>query len=296
MSLINSNNSIENKIINYIGVLYIIPTPIGNLEDITQRALRVLSNVDLIAAENIKHTRFLLKNFNINAKLFVFHNYNEQQKVKLLIEKLLRGENIALVSNAGTPLINDPGYHLVRRCHEENINVVPLPGACAAITALVASGLPSNRFCYEGFLPTKSKARCDMLYNLSYESRTLIFYESPHRLIQSLNDIINIWGPERYIVLARELTKIWESLYGAPVNELLQWILKDKNRSKGEIVLIIQGCKTNINNNALSVEVIHTLTLLQQELSLKKAITLTASIHKIKKNTLYNYAISKLNT
>lgn len=165
--------------------LYVVPTPIGNLEDITRRALSVLQGVDLIAAEDTRHTGLLLQHFAINARLFALHDHNEQQKADVLLAKLQDGQSIALVSDAGTPLINDPGYHLVRRCREAGIRVVPLPGACAAITALSAAGLPSDRFCYEGFLPAKRKARLDSLQGLAQEPRTLIFYESTHRLLES---------------------------------------------------------------------------------------------------------------
>jgi 16S rRNA (cytidine1402-2'-O)-methyltransferase len=169
---------------NSQGQLYIVPTPIGNLSDITQRALEVLQAVDLIAAEDTRHTGLLLQHFAINARLFALHDHNEQQKAETLVAKLKEGQNIALVSDAGTPLINDPGYHLVRTCREANIRVVPLPGPCAAIAALSAAGLPSDRFCYEGFLPAKSKGRRDTLKALEEEPRTLIFYESTHRLLE----------------------------------------------------------------------------------------------------------------
>ena len=170
---------------NSQGQLYIVPTPIGNLSDITQRALTVLQAVDLIAAEDTRHTGLLLQHFAINARLFALHDHNEQQKAETLVAKLKEGQNIALVSDAGTPLINDPGYHLVRTCREAGIRVVPLPGPCAAIAALSAAGLPSDRFCYEGFLPAKSKGRRDVLKELEAEPRTLIFYESTHRLLES---------------------------------------------------------------------------------------------------------------
>ncbi len=194
---------------NSQGQLYIVPTPIGNLSDITQRALEVLQAVDLIAAEDTRHTGLLLQHFAINARLFALHDHNEQQKAETLLAKLKEGQNIALVSDAGTPLINDPGYHLVRTCREANIRVVPLPGPCAAIAALSAAGLPSDRFCYEGFLPAKSKGRRDTLKALEEEPRTLIFYESTHRLVESLEDICVVLGESRYVVLARELTKTW---------------------------------------------------------------------------------------
>ncbi|CAX58030.1 16S rRNA (cytidine(1402)-2'-O)-methyltransferase [Erwinia billingiae] len=271
--------------------LYIVPTPIGNLGDITQRALTVLAGVDLIAAEDTRHTGLLLQHFAINARLFALHDHNEQYKAETLIARLQEGQSIALVSDAGTPLINDPGYHLVRRCREAGIRVVPLPGACAAITALSAAGLPSDRFCYEGFLPAKSKGRCDTLRELEQEPRTLIFYESTHRLLESLQDMVTVWGPDRYVVLAREITKTWESIQGAPVGELLAWVLEDENRRKGEMVLIVEGF--HAEEDALPPEALRTLALLQKELPLKKAAQLTAEIHAVKKNALYKYALEQ---
>ncbi|MBT9184753.1 16S rRNA (cytidine(1402)-2'-O)-methyltransferase [Pectobacterium punjabense] len=271
--------------------LYIVPTPIGNLGDITQRALAVLASVDLIAAEDTRHTGLLLQHFAINARLFALHDHNEQQKADVLLAKLQSGQSIALVSDAGTPLINDPGYHLVRRCREAGVRVVPLPGACAAITALSASGLASDRFCYEGFLPAKTKGRKDKLRELEEETRTLIFYESTHRLLDSLQDISEVLGAERYVVLAREITKTWESIHGAPVGELLAWVKEDENRRKGEMVLIVEGHQ--IDDSALSSEALRTLALLRAELPLKKAAALAAEIHGVKKNALYRYGLEQ---
>lgn len=269
--------------------LYVVPTPIGNLGDITQRALATLKAVDLIAAEDTRHTGMLLQHFAINARFFALHDHNEQQKADLLIDKLRAGQSIALVSDAGTPLINDPGYHLVRRCREAGIRVVPLPGACAATTALCAAGVPSDRFCYEGFLPAKSKARRDRLRALQQEPRTLIFYESTHRLLESLEDMVSELGGARYVVLARELTKTWENIHGAPVAQLLAWVREDENRRKGEMVLIVEGYQAD--EEALSPEALRTLALLQAELPLKKAAALAAEIHGVKKNALYKYAL-----
>lgn len=266
---------------NSQGQLYIVPTPIGNLSDITQRALEVLQAVDLIAAEDTRHTGLLLQHFAINARLFALHDHNEQQKAETLLAKLKEGQNIALVSDAGTPLINDPGYHLVRTCREANIRVVPLPGPCAAIAALSAAGLPSDRFCYEGFLPAKSKGRRDTLKALEEEPRTLIFYESTHRLVESLEDICAVLGESRYVVLARELTKTWESIHGAPIGELVAWVKEDENRRKGEMVLIVEGFKAQ--EEALPAAALRTLALLQAELPLKKAAALAAEIHGVKK-------------
>ncbi|HGJ5891326.1 MAG TPA: 16S rRNA (cytidine(1402)-2'-O)-methyltransferase [Arsenophonus apicola] len=269
--------------------LYVVPTPIGNLEDITRRALSVLQGVDLIAAEDTRHTGILLQHFAINARLFALHDHNEQQKADVLLAKLQDGQSIALVSDAGTPLINDPGYHLVRRCREACIRVVPLPGACAAITALSAAGLPSDRFCYEGFLPARRKARLDALQALAQEPRTLIFYESTHRLLESLEDMATVWGLLRYVVLARELTKTWETIYGAPVGEFLAWVHEDDMRRRGEMALIVEGYREQ--DDALPPEAQRTLSLLLTELPLKKAVALAAEIHGVKKNALYRYAL-----
>lgn len=277
---------------NSQGKLYIVPTPIGNLGDITQRALDVLQAVDLIAAEDTRHTGLLLQHFAISARLFALHDHNEQQKAETLLAKLKEGQNIALVSDAGTPLINDPGYHLVRTCREAGVQVVPLPGPCAAIAALSAAGLPSDRFCYEGFLPAKSKGRRDTLRALENEPRTLIFYESTHRLIESLEDITSVLGESRYVVLAREITKTWETITGAPVGELLAWVKEDENRRKGEMVLIIEGFKVQ-SDDALPAEALRTLALLQTELPLKKAAALAAEIHGVKKNALYKHALEQ---
>lgn len=271
--------------------LYVVPTPIGNLGDITHRALEVLKSVDLIAAEDTRHTGLLLQHFAINARLFALHDHNEQQKADQLLAKLQEGQSIALVSDAGTPLINDPGYHLVRRCREAGIRVVPLPGACAATTALCAAGVASDRFCYEGFLPAKTKGRKDTLMALTEEPRTLIFYESTHRLLESLQDMVTVWGPQRYVVLARELTKTWESIHGAPVGELLAWVQEDEVRRRGEMVLIVEGHKAQ--EDALPLEALRTLALLQKELPLKKAAALAAEIHGVKKNALYKHALEQ---
>lgn len=279
-----------------ISALYIVPTPIGNLADITLRALQILKQVNLIAAEDTRRTYLLLQHFDINTRMISFHIHNEQQKTDQLISQLKRGMSIALVSDAGTPLINDPGYHLVKHCRQAGIRIIPLPGPCAAITALSAASITSNRFCYEGFLPAKRNNRQEILQGLMHESRTLIFYESPYRLLHTLADIIAIFGVDRYVTLARELTKIWESIYSLPVGKLLEWIKVDKNRYRGEIVLIIEGYryKTSKDVNAdIPPKVIKTLSLLQQSLSLKKAAAITAEIYGLKKNTLYKYSLEK---
>ncbi|WP_085248127.1 16S rRNA (cytidine(1402)-2'-O)-methyltransferase [Gilliamella mensalis] len=270
--------------------LYIVATPIGNLDDITLRAIDTLKRVDLIAAEDTRHSGLLLQHLGIKAKLFALHDHNEQEKSNVLIEKLQSGLSIALISDAGTPLINDPGYHLVKACRENDIKVVPIPGACAAIAALCVSGLPSDKFIYEGFLPAKTKARQDSLAKLIDEPRTMIFYESTHRLLDTLNDMQTIWGSDKQIILAKELTKTWETIVSFKVSELINWLNEDPTRQKGEFVLIVHG--HNKTDDDIDPKAISTLKLLQKELPLKKAAAITAEIYGLKKNQLYQIGLS----
>lgn len=284
----------DNKTVSAEGAtLYIVPTPIGNLGDITQRALDVLAQVDIIAAEDTRHTGKLLAHFNIQTKTFALHDHNEQHKAQALVDKLLSGQSIALVSDAGTPLISDPGYHLVNQCRQAGVKVVPLPGACAVITALSASGLPSDRFSFEGFLPAKSKGRKDKFLEIAKVERTCIFYESPHRINESLQDMLEILGPDRQVVLARELTKTFETIQGLPLGELIEWINQDENRKRGEMVLLIHGSREE-SNQALPEEALRSLSILSKELSLKKAAALAAEIYNVKKNALYKWGLENL--
>jgi 16S rRNA (cytidine1402-2'-O)-methyltransferase len=276
-----------------IPTLYIVPTPIGNLGDITQRAIEVLSSVDVIAAEDTRHTGRLLAHFNIQTKTFALHDHNEQQKAQVLVDKLLSGQSIALVSDAGTPLISDPGYHLVNQCRQAGVRVVPLPGACAVITALSASGLPSDRFSFEGFLPPKSKGRKDKFLEIAKAERTCIFYESPHRISESLQDMLAILGPDRNVVLARELTKTFETIQGLPLGELINWVNEDENRKRGEMVLLIHGYRESVDDN-LPDEALRSLAILTKELPLKKAAALAAEIYNLKKNALYKWGLENL--
>lgn len=278
---------------NLSGILYIVATPIGNLQDITQRALTVFEEVDLIAAEDTRHSGLLLSHYGIKKPFFALHDHNEQQKADVLVEKLQQGLNIALISDAGTPLISDPGFHLVRKCRQAGIKVVPLPGACAAVTALCASGVASDRFCFEGFLPAKSKARQDKLKNLEKEDRTLIFYESTHRILDSLADIEAVFGKERYVVLAREITKTWESIEGDEVATLRQWLAEDPNRTKGEMVLIVEGAQI-AEQQEISPQAVKALKLIAAELPLKKAAAIVAELYGYKKNALYQFGLEQL--
>ena len=276
------------------GILYIVATPIGNLQDITQRALETFAQVDLIAAEDTRHSGLLLSHYGIKKPFFALLDHNEQEKAHILVEKLKQGSSIALISDAGTPLISDPGFHLVRQCREAGIRVVPLPGACAAITALCASGIASDKFCFEGFLPAKSKARKDKLENIAEEDRTLIFYESTHRILDTLEDMQSVLGEERYIVLAREMTKTWETITGNTIKNLREWLLEDPNRTKGEMVLIVEGKPKSDNNDEISPQAVKALELIAEELPLKKAAAIVAELYGYKKNALYQFGLAHL--
>ena len=270
--------------------LYIVATPIGNLADISQRAIDVLTQVDVIACEDTRHTKKLLSAFSINNKTLSLHDHNERQRQEQVATMLKEGKSIALVSDAGTPLISDPGFHLVRHCRSLGLKVSPIPGACAAISALSVAGLPTDRFSFEGFLPSKSGARQATLQALANEPRTMVFYDAPRRAIDTVKDIVTTLGGERYIVIARELTKTFETIHSDSAENLLNWLEQDANQLKGEMVLIIEGYQAA--ENEISAEVINTLKLLLAEMKPKKACAITAEIHGVKKNALYEVALS----
>lgn len=272
------------------GVLYIVSTPIGNLKDITQRAIEILTTVDLIACEDTRHTQKLLTNFSINNRTISLHDHNERQRQDYVANMLKDGKNIALVSDAGTPLISDPGFHIVRHCRSLDLPVVPVPGVCAAITALSVAGVPTDKFTFEGFLPSKQGARLTTFESLSNEQRTMVFYDAPRRVIDTVTDIITAFGDSRYVVIARELTKTFETVKGAKAGELLAWLESDAHQLKGELVLIIEGAK--IDPDAISPEAVATLKLLLAELPPKRACAIAAKIHDVKKNALYQVALS----
>jgi len=220
------------------GKLYVVATPIGNLEDITLRALKVLREVDLIAAEDTRHTRKLLDRYGIRKRLISYHEYNEREKAERIIEDLKSGMKVALVSDSGTPAISDPGYVLIRRCVEEGIEVIPIPGPSAFLAALCVSGLPVHRFVFEGFLPHKSGKRRNRLRQLVEEEGTIIFYESPHRLLKTLSDMLEIMGNRR-VVIARELTKVYEEIFRGSIEEALERF--GMGKCKGEFTILIEG-------------------------------------------------------
>ena len=276
---------------NAPGTLFVVATPIGNLEDISARALRVLREVKLIAAEDTRHSARLMQHFGIGTPLVACHEHNEREQGSRLVQRLLAGDDLALVSDAGTPLISDPGYHLVRNARAAGVRVVPVPGACALIAGLSASGLPSDRFVFEGFLAARSTARRQRLQALAQESRTLIFYEAPHRLLECLADLRECFGGERRAVLARELTKTFETIKGAPLGELHDWVAADTNQQRGECVLLVEGWQEPEGEEAVSAEALRVLDLLLAELPLKRAAALAAEITGVRKNLLYQQAL-----
>lgn len=276
-----------------LGRLFVVATPIGNLEDLSARALKVLNEVAVIAAEDTRHSARLMQHFGISTPLVACHEHNERDQGGRFLARLQAGEDLALISDAGTPLISDPGYHLVRQARAAGITVVPVPGACALIAALSAAGLPSDRFIFEGFLPAKTAARRARLEQVKEESRTLIFYEAPHRILESLEDMREVFGGERPAVLARELTKAFETLKGSPLAELCAWVAGDSNQQRGECVVLVAGWQAPEGEAAVSVEALRVLNLLLEEMPLKRAAALAAEITGVRKNLLYQVALQQ---
>ena len=271
--------------------LYIVSTPIGNLGDITARAVEVLGSVDVIAAEDTRHTARLLNHLGIRKPLLACHEHNERDRSAQIVAKMAAGESVALVSDAGTPLISDPGYFLVATVREAGYRVVPVPGACALIAALSVSGLPSDRFFFEGFLPAKSVARRKRLQALSGFEHTWIFYESTHRIEECLADMLEVLGVERDIVIARELTKTFETVLAGQVDACLSQLRADANQKKGEFVVLVRGAESS-KDGGVDEGSANLMHILLEELSLKQASQLASKITGIKKKTLYEYGLT----
>jgi 16S rRNA (cytidine1402-2'-O)-methyltransferase len=285
----------NSPVINKCGQLYIVATPIGNLQDISPRAITTLKQVDLIAAEDTRHSARLLNQLDINTHCITLHEHNERQAAEQVLEQIIKGKNIALISDAGTPLVSDPGYFLVKMAHQKNIPVVPIPGPSALIAALSAAGLATDRFCFEGFVPAKKNQRKSFYAQHNKEPRTMIFYETPHRIVQSLTDLCAELGDQRLLVMARELTKTFETIRCDSARELLDWVKADSHQQKGEIVLVVQGHKTE-KQDTLSEQTERTLRILLKELSLRQAVQLAVDITGEKKKKLYNFALSLQDT
>lgn len=272
------------------GNLFLAATPIGNLKDITLRALEVLEQVDLIAAEDTRHSSKLLQHYNIKTPIISLHDYNEVKRSQFICEQLRIGKNVALISDAGTPLVSDPGYHLVKVVKEQGFQIIPVPGACAAIAALSVAGLPTDKFIFEGFLPAKSNQQLQHLKELIDEKRTIVFYESPHRLLKTIKNMLTVFGNDRYVVIAKELTKTFETVYGNTLIEVQNWLLAKQERQKGEFVILAKGTEKNVEINS---EVLRILKLAAKNLPSKQAAKLVAEMTGTNKNQLYNFLIHK---
>ncbi|MFA7350020.1 MAG: 16S rRNA (cytidine(1402)-2'-O)-methyltransferase [Methylotenera sp.] len=273
-----------------IGILYVVATPIGNLQDITLRALEVLKTVDAIAAEDTRHTSGLLSHFGIAKKLIAVHEHNEHQSAEKLLSQLNAGQSIALVTDAGTPGISDPGAVVVALVRKAGVKVVPIPGASAVIAALSASGIAQNGFLFHGFLPASGAARRKALEALKSQTVTLVFYEAPHRIIESIVDMSAVLGAERRITFARELTKTFETIYSCSLGEAEAWLQADANQQRGEFVLLVEAAVVK-EAEEISEDTVRVLKLLLADLPLKQAVKLATEITHEKKNVLYEFAL-----
>lgn len=267
------------------GQLWVVATPIGHRDDFSARAIETLRSVAVIAAEDTRHSRPLLTHYNIGTPLVALHEHNERDVVDAIVRRLLGGESVALISDAGTPLISDPGFRLVRAARAAGIRCAPVPGPCAAIAGLSVAGLPSDRFVFEGFLPPKSAARRARLQELAGDARTLIFYESSHRVAESLADMREIFGEEREGVLARELTKLFETVIGEPLGQLALRVANDPDQQRGECVLLVAG--RDEATDAREAEGKRVFALLREELPPAKAAKLAAAITGAPRKLLY---------
>ena len=277
------------------GTLYVVATPIGNLGDITLRAIETLKAVDAIAAEDTRHTSGLLSHFGISKKLIAVHEHNEHQSAEKLLLQLKAGENIALVTDAGTPGISDPGAVVVDLVRKAGVKVVPIPGVSAVVAALSASGIVQNGFLFHGFLPASGAARRKALEALKVQTVTLVFYEAPHRIIESITDMANVLGAERRITFAREITKTFETIYSCDLGVAAAWLEADSNQQRGEFVLLIESAAIK-DAEEISEETVRVLKLLLVDLPLKQAVKLAAEITNEKKNDLYEFALSLKNS
>jgi 16S rRNA (cytidine1402-2'-O)-methyltransferase len=284
---------VEINVSNQPGTLYVIATPIGNLEDLSPRALRIFTQVKYVAAEDTRHSKKLFDHYDIAPRLISHHKFNEHKSENKLIKFLKAGDDVALISDAGTPLISDPGAGLVRLCHFEGIKVIPIPGPSALICALSAAGLATDKFVFEGFLAEKHGARLKQLRLLAYESRTVVFYETPHRILDFLHDLIDVFGTGRRLVVAREITKKFETIKSANAGEVLEWIQKEPQQQKGEFVVMVEGRAKHERQTGPETEMM--LRLLLTELPLKKAASIASKITGESKNAIYTMGLELQN-
>ncbi|QBM18029.1 ribosomal RNA small subunit methyltransferase I [Marinobacter sp. JH2] len=272
------------------GQLYVVATPIGNLDDVTERARQVLAKADLVAAEDTRHSGRLLQHLGLNKQMLALHDHNERARVSQILDALSQGQSVALVSDAGTPLISDPGYILVREARAAGYSVSPIPGACALVAALSAAGLPTDQFLFAGFLPAKRVGRKTALEGFKHQPATLVFYESPHRITDFMEDLIEVLGADRECVLGRELTKTFETFYAGPAGEVLSELLADPHGAKGEFVVMIRGSE-GVQGAEASVDANKLLAMLVKELPVKKAARIVADVCGLGKNELYQRAL-----
>jgi len=272
------------------GTLYVIATPIGNRADMSERSISLLKQVDLIAAEDTRHSRILLQHYSISTPMQAYHDHNEESATPKLIQKLLEGVNIGLISDAGTPLLSDPGYRLVKAAHESSIKVSPVPGACAAVAALSVSGLPTDKFIFLGFPPHKQVARQRFYRDHEHQQATLIFYESSHRILASAGDLLQVFGERRQVIVAREISKLFETIHSTTLAQLPGWLEADKNQQKGEFVVILAGAEEQVGPEDVALE--RVLKILLAELPVKQASQIAAEITGMKKNYIYKRALT----
>ena len=270
--------------------LYILATPIGNLADITLRAIDVLKAVDCIAAEDTRHSKKLLSYYDIRTPLISYHEFGGDGQLNQVLNRLNENQSVALISDAGTPLISDPGYRLVQAAHEQGIKVVPIPGVSALTAALSVCGLPTDQFSFAGFLPAKQKARLDALAKYTADEKTVVFYEAPHRLLVCLQDMQTLFGAERQVCLLRELTKTYETVALKPLAEMCQWVANDVNQQRGEIALALSGVK--LEKNSLDEAAIALAASLVEHLPPKQASKIVAEHYQLAKKDVYNYLLS----
>ncbi len=273
------------------GSLSVVATPIGNLEDMSPRAARCLAAVDLILAEDTRHSARLLDHLGVTGRVQALHEHNEKQQLERVLGLLQQGQHIALICDAGTPLISDPGFQLVRAAREAGVTVTSLPGPCAAVVALSLAGLPTDRFVFEGFPPAKRQARVNYLESLAEEPRTLVFYESPHRILESLKAMASVFGEGRRAVVARELTKAFESVYDNALGALVETLTRDSNARRGEFVVVVEGAPEAGDSEHASVAVAQLLARLLEEMPVKKAVRLVADLTGHSRNALYQQAL-----
>jgi len=279
------NFSITGKAVMSQSGLYVVATPIGNLEDISYRAVRILSEVDLVAAEDTRHSALLLSHYGIKTPMHAVHEHNEEQVTSRILERITNGQAIALVSDAGTPLISDPGYRLVRAAREAGLPVYSVPGPSAVTAALSIAGLPPDHFAFEGFLPSKIAARKKALKQLCRETRTLVFFESSHRIEATINNMAEIFGPQRLAAVCRELTKKFETVLRAPLTEIGEKLASDKNQTRGEFVIVVAGYEASADESMADAQMMASALL--EYLPASQAARVAAKLNDVSRRDLY---------